>query len=262
MDYGQPVPERPPSTLPPPGNLAIRLELGSRIGHGRTSDVYEVAIDVSNSSSELASLTFPPMVLKLSRSGRNKAMENEAYFYEEMELLQGIVIPRYYGFFKGEIPPDCVLAGESTASGLEYETDCSHSVSGQGQAGNKQSFDGPRQVCILLIEKLGGTLPVGQRLPVELDIELLEMYSHLSLLGIDHVDIRHANILEAPLCPPGWPGLVSPRTNYGYRYRFIDFDNSLKTDRPMYVFNTYYRQYVHRLLGGLPLGYVIEPWEH
>ncbi len=87
------------------------------------------------------------------------------------------------------------------------------------------------------------------------------MYSHLSRLGIDHIDIRHANILEAPLCPPGWPCLVSPVTNMAYRYRLVDFDNSRKTDRPLHVFNLYYEQYVKRILVGLPLGYIIEPWE-
>ena len=94
-----------------------------------------------------------------------------------------------------------------------------------------------------------------------ISIELAEMYSHLSHLGVDHVDIRHANILEAPLSPPGWPSLVSPQTNYAYRYRLIDFDNATKTNRPPYAFQEYYGQYINRLMQGLPLGYVFEPWE-
>ena len=86
------------------------------------------------------------------------------------------------------------------------------------------------------------------------------MYSHLAELGVDHVDIRHANILEAPVCPPGWPSLVSPMTGHPYRFRIVDFDNSRKTNLSLQVFAAYHRGYVVRMLDGLMLGYIIEPW--
>lgn len=87
------------------------------------------------------------------------------------------------------------------------------------------------------------------------------MYSHLSELGVDHVDIRYANILEAPVCPPGWPSLISPMTKQPYRFRIVDFDNARKTNRSTQMSARYNYDYVVRLLDGLQLGYIIEPWD-
>ena len=56
------------------------------------------------------------------------------------------------------------------------------------------------------------------------------MYHHLALLGVDHDDIRHANILYAPDCPPGWPSLVSPFSGNAYRWRLIDFEHAQETN--------------------------------
>lgn len=109
MDYKYPIPTRLPSALPPPGHLTLQLHIGDRLGRGRTSGVYDASIDLQNSSPELAELAVPPLVVKVSRPGRERALDNEAFFYEEMESLQGIVIPRYYGFFKGELPPGYTL---------------------------------------------------------------------------------------------------------------------------------------------------------
>ena len=84
---------------------------------------------------------------------------------------------------------------------------------------------------------------------------------HLVTLGVDHIDIRHANILEIPPCPPGWPTLISPISKRPYHFRIIDFDNSRKTNRPRKEFALYYRSYVETLLDGLKLGYIVEPWD-
>ena len=89
----------------------------------------------------------------------------------------------------------------------------------------------------------------------------MEMYLHLSDLGIEHTDIRHANILYAPESPPGFPGLPSPFTGKTYRWRLIDFSSSYKTNETVEHMQECYEDYVDRLLLLLPQGYIIEPWE-
>ena len=84
------------------------------------------------------------------------------------------------------------------------------------------------------------------------------MYDHLAMLGVDHNDIRHPNILCAPECPPGWPGRVSPWTKKGYRWRLVDFEVSQKTNWDLDVFCRYHEDWVARLLDNLPEGRVLE----
>lgn len=89
----------------------------------------------------------------------------------------------------------------------------------------------------------------------------MDMYTHLAMLGIDHVDIRHANILEAPIYPPGWPSRVSPLSGIHYRFRLVDFERARKTNRGADSFNYYHESWVKRLLNNLPAGYVMEMWD-
>ena len=84
---------------------------------------------------------------------------------------------------------------------------------------------------------------------------------HLVTLGVDHIDIRHANILEAPQGPPGWPSLASPFVSAAYRYRLVDFELARKTNRDLWIFEQYSKSWVDRLLNALPLGYVLETWD-
>ena len=86
----------------------------------------------------------------------------------------------------------------------------------------------------------------------------MDMYGHLALLGIDHVDIRHANILYAPECPPGWPTLISPFSGNIYNWRLIDFEASRKTNWDLRGWSAYHESWVERLLEGLPQGYVLD----
>ena len=52
-------------------------------------------------------MVIPNLVVKLSRRDKAIAVEREAYNYEQMEILQGSVIPRCYGLYTTEISPDC-----------------------------------------------------------------------------------------------------------------------------------------------------------
>ncbi|KZV82126.1 hypothetical protein EXIGLDRAFT_778945, partial [Exidia glandulosa HHB12029] len=86
-------PTRPPSSLPAPGSLALNLELGEYIGSGRSGIVF--AVDTTGTHGGL-----PPLVLKIARQERCQSVAREAWFYEELECLQGVVLPRCYGCFR------------------------------------------------------------------------------------------------------------------------------------------------------------------
>ena len=45
----------------------------------------------------------PPLVLKAGCFKRRAEIAREAWFYDEMECLQGVVVPRCYGWFETEL---------------------------------------------------------------------------------------------------------------------------------------------------------------
>ncbi|KZV85873.1 hypothetical protein EXIGLDRAFT_775141 [Exidia glandulosa HHB12029] len=94
----------PPSILPPAGDLHLSLKLWDFIGDGRSGIVFEaeqVAPD-----GDASKFVFPPLVVKVVRPGRCMSLAREAWFYDHLECLQGVVLPRCYGWFELESPLD------------------------------------------------------------------------------------------------------------------------------------------------------------
>ena len=87
--------------------MKLSLRLGKKLGHGAAGRVYEVIVQHDDSSPELRGMAMPNLVVKLSRRDKAKAVEREACNYEELEILQGCVVPRCYGLYSTEISPDC-----------------------------------------------------------------------------------------------------------------------------------------------------------
>lgn len=85
--------------LPP--NLNIKL--GDCIGHGRSGITFKV--EPVGLSSSTSSTVLPPLVAKIGRQHFNKWLLREAWFYEEMQSVQGVVIPWCYGLYSARIPP-------------------------------------------------------------------------------------------------------------------------------------------------------------
>jgi hypothetical protein len=46
---------------------------------------------------------YPPMAIKFALRYRNKNMLREAWFYEGLFDLQGVIVPRCYGLFSAEL---------------------------------------------------------------------------------------------------------------------------------------------------------------
>lgn len=163
-------PTRRPSALPAPGDLSINMKVGQELGFGASARVYDTFIDPSPA---IASLIIPPLVVKISRPGRQIKVDHDAYYYEEMECLQGSVIPRCYGLFKGEIPVGYSLHRDLASS--QTEKSLSGDSASPDDAVRRRNPDAadPRAcsqpdstvpVSILVMEKLGDRLPVGTEL--------------------------------------------------------------------------------------------------
>jgi len=81
--------------LPSPLNMKI----GDCLGSGRTSFVFEAEPLYLPPGSSI-----PPLVAKFGLPGFSKFLLREAWFYEEMQTLQGEVIPWCYGLYYARIP--------------------------------------------------------------------------------------------------------------------------------------------------------------
>ncbi|KAK7681692.1 hypothetical protein QCA50_015039 [Cerrena zonata] len=241
---GRPAPLRRPSELPEPGTLKLQLSLGRKLGSGRVARVYEATVDYANSSPELQQMILPPLAVKVSRRYDARHLAKEAYYYDEMECLHGSVIPRYYGFYQTEIPPDLELR--------PWKRDSVRSKS--------KRTPRPTKLSILIMERLGGLMPLGEDLPDDLEDELNSLYSNLCTLGVDHDDIRYYNILKAPPSDSLLPSLPSPLTQRTYEWRLIDFNKACKSNNVQSCFENYYWTYLHRLLYNLPWNDIWEPW--
>ncbi|TCD71378.1 hypothetical protein EIP91_010084 [Steccherinum ochraceum] len=225
LDEGQFPPVHRESALPHRSKEPVIFTgtLGEgTVGQGLDAVVLDVTMDAQHSSAELRMMTIPPLVAKISRGGIENArrVENDAFFYEEMESLQGIAIARYYGFFEAILPDGWVIASESWPR----------------PEGNAEGA-GVNKVAVVLLEKLGGSLHVGMD-GVNLKSQLDYLYEELWALGIWHDDIRPWNILQAPSHEGALPGCQSNYNNQTYEFRLIDFGLAYKTNmtKKMYMY--------------------------
>ncbi|KAI0076335.1 hypothetical protein K474DRAFT_1663174 [Panus rudis PR-1116 ss-1] len=98
--------------LPPTSGKHLELRLSKLIESGRSGHVYEA--DVLGVSSDVNIPTtppefpLPPLCIKLAEPNRLRSIAREAWFYEKTDEagLQGIAVPRAFGFFTAE----CSLA--------------------------------------------------------------------------------------------------------------------------------------------------------
>ena len=155
-----PPKQTPPSN--PPGNLSLRLSLGAKIGEGASGLVYE-AVDVSLSRSpKYSQSSLPPLVVKICRNFQPYKLPREAFIYEEMEGLHGLVVARYYGCFETTIPP-----GVTFPIWQKYEES-----SGSDLIESDHPYI-PRVLNIIVMERLGSQhLPVGKPFGKPVDEQL------------------------------------------------------------------------------------------
>lgn len=151
-DSYPPAPSPRPSSLPPPDHLQLELTLASKLGSGRVGHVY--ALDDSKtkiSAPSNSDVFMHPLVVKVG--GRDTSLSidlaKEAWNYGEMECIQGVAIPRCYGFFQARLPEDGMQVKPWLDKG-HTETTVQNAL-----------------ISVLVLERVGGHLTMPMKLSEE-----------------------------------------------------------------------------------------------
>ncbi|KAI0060196.1 hypothetical protein BV25DRAFT_1839742 [Artomyces pyxidatus] len=224
------VPERLPSLLPPPGEAQLHARLGKFVGDGHSSVVFELDdVRLDNPSPDQQHV--PRLVVKIARSNRLAALARDAWFYDEMESLQGSSIARCYGWFEVEL-----ASGQGVPAWSDHPAedpdehdpalDCDRVVH-PDQLKRTARRD---LLSVLVLERLGERLQPGPH-PDDVKSDIIGLYEDISRLGVSASrDIRRQNILEAPRDEPCLPSLPSPFTKCTHSWRVVDFEFGFKAN--------------------------------
>ncbi|EIN08050.1 hypothetical protein PUNSTDRAFT_135564 [Punctularia strigosozonata HHB-11173 SS5] len=262
-NYPEPqgAPPRPPSLLPPSASLHMELSLGEQLSHGRCGTVYRAKVSrvCDPDGTMISDVLLPPLVVKVAGRRYSDSLNRETWFYDEMETLQGSVIPRCFGLFEAPIDDGSVIL-----PWIAHGVDRGRSDKRRGSVdiyGTNPSVPSPPRVSILLLEELGGEhLPLGGELTDDIKDQILSMFDEISRFRITHGDVRHRNILSAPRSPGAYPSLPSPYTGRTYDWRIFDFDGSSKWNDTFKAAKHFNSSPASVLLRGLRRNYIIEPW--
>ncbi|EPQ52947.1 hypothetical protein GLOTRDRAFT_139931 [Gloeophyllum trabeum ATCC 11539] len=224
------MPARPSSTLPEPGNAVLIVRLKEGLGKGRAGAVHDVEICACSTPFDI-----PPLVVKVANRDFCDDLSKEAWLYEEMESLQGVAVPRYYGYFLAELPPHAKVASWNRIATTKFP------------------------ISILLLERLGGKLPLGRPIPQNLQDDLWDVMKDISELHIFNDDIRYDNVLLAPKSPPALPSLVSPYRHRSYGLRLVDFDTAYKINFYPHILVEDHEELIRLILDNVPQGGTVNP---
>ncbi|TFY73712.1 hypothetical protein EWM64_g10300 [Hericium alpestre] len=258
------IPPRRPSALGPPGNLVLSCSIDKEpIGDGRSSLVYEVQNEILSDPN----VSVPPLVLKIARNNMyfNIDFALEKWFYDEMESIQGVAIPRCYGLFKvglsedlasdvrpWKLPQATIRLEEQSVLDSNYSNDHDDIRMIKGEED---------YLYVMVLERLGGMLPVGEPISEEDRNDVKGLYEDLGPFCVClHWQVRHENILHAPVCPPGLAGKPSEVKKKTHNWRLVDFSSAFKQALSERQMLKLHMSWVERLLNGLPSGRLLEPF--
>ncbi|KAI0060198.1 hypothetical protein BV25DRAFT_1858711 [Artomyces pyxidatus] len=241
------VPERLPSRLPPPGMAQLHCHAGKFIGDGHSSIVFALN-DVKLDGTPPDERSVPRLVVKIARSNRLAALAREAWFYDEMECLQGSSIARCYGWFEVDLSSNQIVPAWRDHP-AEESGDYDHALDHDATVHPDQLKRTARRdiLSVLVLERLGDKLPPGRHSrTVRKDI--VGLYEDASHLGVGIAqDVRRHNILEAPHEQPCLPSLASPFSSRTHSWRLVDFEFGLKINYTLAQFKRSYKGHVRRM---------------
>lgn len=166
------APPRPPSRLPTPGSATLSGSLGEFIGDGRTGLVYTLSkthiSGINNPSGSNA--TMPPVILKFARPNRCADLNREAWFYEEMECLQGVALARCYGLYEADVPSSSQCSIRLPPNGwtvLDEEESPDKYVDAEQHPRLIELRERRDRLSVLVLERLGDGIPVGKPISSE-----------------------------------------------------------------------------------------------
>ena len=260
-------PARLPSKLPPPGDFCLSVSLQERLGWGRVGSVYPLSLTEHLNLPQTHS-HLPSLVVKIAASRRSEDLAREAWFYEEMEHLQGVSIARCYGFFQAEVPDDCEILSwadrDETSEEEVLDTESNNMAAPLPGVGHMS-------VSVLVLERLGDHIPLGASVesiqcvllisfPCRAGLifsrpDVVEIYNDIGRLGIEHIDVRWRNVVRAPVIPES---LVCPYHGHRHGWRIIDFDCARKSDQLSDPIDYDHQSWLTEIFRNLPDGNVID----
>jgi len=217
----------------------LSLELGERIGGGRSSVVYAAKLVAATSGKHGDPRTDDPHIadlcVKVARPNRCRSLAREAWVYEQLpeSTFQGTVTPRCYGFFATELGPEQLpfplwssedyyldasprhwKSDDSTSDDRLYDDrnedqECTDSPPGARELSPWLDWHpNPKTplLSVLVMARGGRHFTLAEDDWDQSNHEdIVQMLDDFSLCYIIHVDLRPANIIHAPpntrLCP-------------------------------------------------------------
>lgn len=180
----------------PSAQVDLQLDLGQFIAAGRTGLVYEVQSSTTVTASNGRQVHVPPLVCKFAARDRNKCISREAWFYDEMQTIQGLAIPHCFGLFEAILPEntDKDFIPWDTASKDHYNLDRTPDPYLKNPEKLYKDFylggfietpanrtiltrlEDPNRVVVILLERLGGNfLPVRKPITDELKCVMISL---------------------------------------------------------------------------------------
>ena len=168
--------------------MKLSLVIGKEIGRGRVGRVYEANVDMFTSSPALKGAKLPPLVVKVSRKDKASALLPEAQNYVDMQIMQGVVIPRCYGVFTAAIPTGCHFSPWQE-DGIDDNNSTPEDIIQRNLLKDALPRD---TISILVLERVGGYIPVKKYSEADqCVVHLCHILPNLSTSVLQRRALRH-----------------------------------------------------------------------
>lgn len=216
---------------PPAANVDLDLNLDHFVDVNHSGVVY--ASSLSTDSRKISQFA-----IKFAGCNRNKNLLREAWFYDELQSLQGASVPRCYGYFHAILPAKWTIVPWQD-HGNEINdaelTDESFKLLGEFNMSYRPvlaRFERGQCLGLMLLECLGEPFlkeRSGAPIPDGIIQSIYKAYADLGFLGIEHGSVRPPNILRV-IPNANQPSLTSPFSDLTHDFRLVDFESARKTN--------------------------------
>ncbi|KAK7686096.1 hypothetical protein QCA50_010908 [Cerrena zonata] len=265
----------------PVDGLHLTLELGDLIGYGASAHVYAVHIISIDSkrdeegSSFCPSFQLPELCIKLAEPNRVRGLAREAWFYEQLHVegLEGVISPRFYGFYTsscdhtrvvpwrtkewnfrkyphlfehkdGFIPKDHIGNDPKKGPGGRWFDDQFGSHQNSKWIDYRQRCDSPL-LSILLLERLGDTLQRYCKIQERSFYhDVKDVLEDAVWKGFFHDDVRYNQFALAP-DPIPCPRHGRPHNVYLLDFEMVHRIPAITGDRRIAHWEQAHRKWLH-----------------